>query len=435
LRKGVWGIADHAQMSAANFAMTILLARVLSPRDFGAYALVYSALLFVNGIQGALISQPHTVLGSPRSGQDFVQYTTVTLVTQFFLALLAAAVIAVIALTAIWRGWEAAPLLLLCVPATFAWQMQEFVRRVLYTRSKTTAVFMNDAISYGGQFVLVVLLWRLGSLTTITALTALTVTSALGAILGAWQIQPYLGERPTWQQFRTTATENWHFSKWLLGSTLTTWTSGRMYPILAAGLISVAATGAMKAVQTILGPMNVLTGAMDPLLSPKAARAHARGGVPALRVYISRMQVFVLLTVGVYCVLVGVFSEPILRIVYSDQYSHYAWLLIIMAFDYAFTTVRRPLALALMVLGETSAVFRIRVISSVATLTAGLALVAGFGMAGVGAGILLNGMVMQLVTWHFYARYTGRASLLNLLSVVLKHASSIRPKGSTMEST
>lgn len=431
MRKGAWGFADHAQISASGFIMTVLLARVLSPGEFGLYALAYTALISVNQIQSALVSQPFTMLGSPRTGEDYVWYTTSTLWTQVGLSTVSAAIVMLIALIGYLSGWGAASIVLACAPATAAWQMQEYIRRVLYTRSRTSGVFMNDLVSYTGQFLVIVLLWSSERLTTVSALTALTVTSLLGVILGLWQIRAYLGDRPSWGAFLQLSKEHWDFGKWLMGGNLAAWTSGRMYPVLAASFISVAVTGAMKAVQTILGPMNVLTYALDPLLGPKAARANAADGIPALRVQVGRMQLFVVATVGVYCLLVSIFAAPILKTIYADQYTSYAWLLVIMAINYAFTAFRGPLSMALTVLGKTDAIFRVRVASSAVNLTLGIAAVFLFGVAGIGVGILLNGIVLQFVTWHYYLIYTGRESPLN----AFRRPQAATARESSLEST
>ena len=407
LRKGAWGIADNALMSATNFAMVVLLARALSPEDFGLYALIYTSLIFVNGMQAALVSQPHTMLGAPREGRAFARYTTDTAWCQVALATMTAAATALLALVGHAAGWQADTLLLACAPATAAWQMQEFVRRVLYTRSAVAKAFANDLVSYGGQLLLVLMLWQADALTPVIAILVLAVTSLLGVLIGLWQIRAWLDGASTWQSVRAAARENWHFGKWLLGGNLATWTSGRIYPIVAAGLVSVAATGAMKALQTILGPMNVLTFAIDPLVGPKAARIHARDGISPLRRFVCRVQLLVLATVGAYCLGVALFARPLLDLVYGPAYTGYAWLLSVMAIIYAFTAFRGPMSIALTAIGETSAIFRVRLASSIANLTFGLAAVALFGIAGIGAGLILNAIVLQAVTWHFYQRYTG----------------------------
>ena len=78
LRKGVWALADQALISATNFATMVLVARVLTPREFGLYSLAYTGLLFTNSVQSSLVTQPHASLGAPRAWSAYVSYTTDT---------------------------------------------------------------------------------------------------------------------------------------------------------------------------------------------------------------------------------------------------------------------------------------------------------------------------------------------------------------------
>ena len=72
---------------------------------------------------------------------------------------------AVIACGASYMNSSATPLLVALVPVILTWQLQEFVRRVLYTEARFAAAFINDMVSYGMQMVLVtLLLWKDGLL-------------------------------------------------------------------------------------------------------------------------------------------------------------------------------------------------------------------------------------------------------------------------------
>src|SRR5689334_4005001 len=59
--KDIWAVADQALIAASNFATMIFVARALKLELFGRFTLVYSALLFANIFQVALITQPHNV--------------------------------------------------------------------------------------------------------------------------------------------------------------------------------------------------------------------------------------------------------------------------------------------------------------------------------------------------------------------------------------
>ena len=77
--RSLWGLADQLLVSFTNFATMILVARGLHDAGkFGVFTLVYSAMLFANILQFALVTQPHNVLGQTRSGDDYRVYTATT---------------------------------------------------------------------------------------------------------------------------------------------------------------------------------------------------------------------------------------------------------------------------------------------------------------------------------------------------------------------
>jgi O-antigen/teichoic acid export membrane protein len=131
LGRSVWGLGDQALISASNFLTTVVLARRLSPTDFGAFALLYAAVFFMVSLQTTLVSRPHNVLGVTRQGVDYRRYTTVTAVSQLCFTAMFALVALIGAMVAQHAAWGVAALLFPLVLVIVAWQLQEFTRRVL----------------------------------------------------------------------------------------------------------------------------------------------------------------------------------------------------------------------------------------------------------------------------------------------------------------
>ena len=137
------------------------------------------------------------------------------------------------------------------MPSIIAWQLQEFIRRVLYTEGRMAGAFVNDLVSYGGQTVITGLLWWQSRLTGALALWALAITSAVACVLGVWQIHGSLVRRIS----RQAILDTWHYGKWLLGSEILNWCSSlQMYLYLAAIIIGTAASGTLRAAQILFGP-------------------------------------------------------------------------------------------------------------------------------------------------------------------------------------
>src|SRR3989304_11758 len=58
-----FSILDQGLFSGSNFALNILLARWLSPEEYGAFAVSFSIMWILGGIQSSLIYEPMMVFG------------------------------------------------------------------------------------------------------------------------------------------------------------------------------------------------------------------------------------------------------------------------------------------------------------------------------------------------------------------------------------
>ena len=63
---GLWGLCDHGLVSGVNFLTIVLVARAVTPAEFGAFVLAFTVILTTLTLQAALITRPHNVLGAVR---------------------------------------------------------------------------------------------------------------------------------------------------------------------------------------------------------------------------------------------------------------------------------------------------------------------------------------------------------------------------------
>jgi hypothetical protein len=67
LSKGLWAVTDQGLFALTNFGASILLARWLPQREFGAYAVAFSVLLLMGVVHTALLTEPMLVFGTSLS--------------------------------------------------------------------------------------------------------------------------------------------------------------------------------------------------------------------------------------------------------------------------------------------------------------------------------------------------------------------------------
>jgi O-antigen/teichoic acid export membrane protein/thymidylate kinase len=401
-----WALADQALISGTNFLTMVFAARGLHTHAFGTFTLAYSALLFANTFQSSLVTQPHNVLGSSRTGPAYARYTTATAISQLLISAAAACIVLCAAFVCRPLLPPAFPILLALVPTIVAWQSQEFLRRVLYTEGRTHAAFAIDLISYGGQLVLFAWLLQVDRMTAPLALVSIAGTSAIAALVGVVCIRHSLSARPDRQALR----DNWTFGRWLAGAEILNWCSSvYMYEYVAAVTVGVAASGILKACQTVFGPTRILAYFLGTLLPIRFAHTLSSGGPAAMQAQFRRVYRVVVPLAGVYSLAVIAFAGPILRLLYGHEYAHYAGVLSLYAVAVFLWYSEMILSAAMTARQKTRYIFAGYVYGVLVALSLGWSLIRSFGPAGAVLGMILTTLAVTLQLYRAYRRETAAA--------------------------
>jgi O-antigen/teichoic acid export membrane protein len=406
LHAGLLALVDQSLISGTNFVTTVLVANAVGLNAFGQFALASMVLMFANGIQASIITEPQSVIGASKSKTLYAKYVSSVGVLQLCFALLVSLLILVATLIARIVDWNST-LLIALLPAAVAWQIQEFTRRVLYARGLIQEALKNDVMSYGGQAIGVIVLWRTNHLTGALALLVLAATSTVGCVIGMWQIRSLLESSVQLEMVRSTIRDHWQFGKWLVGSTILNWTSAQIYPVFIAAFVGVAATGAMRAMLTIVGPSQVLLFAMGSLLTPVVAGINIDGGVTAVNAFARRLIVITSPLILLFCISVSVFSRPLVEIVYGREYVEYSWILIFLSVFYLMLYVQTILSLCLRAVEATTQIFVGYFWSTSIVMTVGLLAVYTVGLWGASIGLVIHGVIMNVALWRSYRKRIG----------------------------
>ena len=419
-----WGLADQVLISGCNFVTMVLAGRGMGTSGFGEFSLVYNVLLFANMIQMSLVTQPHNVLGTGRDRKEsYLDYTSSTAASQVAIAAIQAFITAGWVIVAHARGWHCAGLLMALVPAIVAWQLQEFVRRILYTEGRTGAAFANDVISYGGQALWIAMLWGLDQranvngphrLTGPAALYILAATSAAATLVGVFQIRGSLVGRIGLPACR----ENWQFGKWLLGSELLTYFSSLpMYMNLVGWIVGAAASGELKAAQTLFGPARIISFYLATVLPIQFARELAAGGDAALHRKLKSTAMVVVPTLGCFCLLIAIFASPLLTLFGRDFAAH-PRVLTLYALVAFLTYTQMVLVAALTAKRLTRLIFFSSAWGSLVTVALSWFLIKTLKIDGALIGMILTGLAMTIMYWLGYRRSMSDGVAITPLPVI-----------------
>jgi O-antigen/teichoic acid export membrane protein len=403
----LFGLADQALISATSFVTLLVLARALSASAFGAFALAYMVLLFVNSVQSALVTQPHNVIGATRQGLGYQRFTGATAVGGLLFMLTVVLVLAVVEISVLGSGAASASIVLAMIPATVAWQLQEVTRRIMYTEGRLGAALANDCVAYGGQAVGIVLLWQIGHIDGPNALYVLGATSLAGALVGYAQTRRSFG-RPV---DRGDLLAHWHFGKWLAAAAVGFGVSAYVYFYVAALLLGTAASGELKAAQLALGPLNVMLIFLATVLPIRLSRTLAFVGEVAFAAYLRRAFVVTAPIVAFYCLLATLLANGLLALLYGDRYTGAADLVALFAAYYFLSYLGQMAASTLNARRNTRPIFLANVVGAVSTLLLGWVFISAAGINGAVLGMIASAVLVDLTLARYASKDLRRAAI------------------------
>ena len=198
-RGPIWGLLDQAVYSGTNFLAAIVVARVLGPRSFGAFALVLSVWATIWLLARSVVTESFLIRAAALPEHEWSAEAGKAAGALAFVGSLAGAGVAGASLFVL-DGPIGRPLLALAafVPILM---LQDFWRVAAFSQDRGQLAFVNDLVWAAVQVSAFSILWALHALTATTALVAWALGGLAGALVGQWQfhIRPALSKSTlTW---------------------------------------------------------------------------------------------------------------------------------------------------------------------------------------------------------------------------------------------
>jgi len=389
-RETNWALVDQGVVSGVNFLTMVLLARLLGVEQFGKFSIAWLVLLFFKSIQAALVVAPMMTIGPKQRDDEQALYYGAVILQQVGIALLTFLLIVL----GIWIA-ELLPLDLgltglgLALGAAAATdQVQDFVRRYLYTHQRAFAAFLNDVICFGIRIALLIGLYMYAksSASGALALWLIAIASALAAGVGVWLIGPVRFDR---RSFVSVCGHHWAFSKWIFGSAIFRWMSGHLIVLMSGGILGAYAVGAIRSTTNVLAPVQVFLLALANIAPVKAARLfHEHGAQPLLR-YLGKLSIAGFAMTAAMVIFGSLFASQIVGLLYGDEYRPFAYLIHWWAVIYLVGFLEFPLETGLKAIEHTRPLFYTVVIEAIFAAATSYLLAFHFGLPGVMFGLLV----------------------------------------------
>jgi hypothetical protein len=356
-----------------------MLARALKPSEFGVYAILFAAILFLNTVHAALVTYPLSLFGAPMSAIDLQDWTSKAVASTLVLGGPLCCCICLICVVAGRPG-----LIPVVSLATVAWQLQEATRMSFFAHLRQKHAVTGDGVSYLGQALLVAVLWHYGKLTVPLAFTVIALSSA--AAFGLQLAQLRLSPRSVahWRDFARASRE---VGTWGLPARLATLFTLQAFPwalFLSHGAASAGIYQALGSAVAVSNPVvfstgNLITATMAGTVGRERFARSFRHGVYGL-VIISPYYVFAFLS-----------PHLILRIFYGAHslYVQETGAFRILVVGYALQAVALLASCILLGLAETRKLFHMQMIGMAAALLLGLPAAVEYGVAAAALGFAI----------------------------------------------
>lgn len=293
-QRGGWVLVDQALSSLTNFVLAVLVARSVSTREFGAFAIVLATYQLLQGAMRAIATGPHSVRYSatPELERRWADKaaTGVSLVVGIVGGIVTLGVGSLVG------GGLGSSLQVLGLLSP-GLLLQDAWRFVFITAGRPRAAAFNDLVWAVTQLGAIAWLIIVSDPSVPVLIAVWGISAGVSAVVGAVQGRTVPDPRSSFRWLRThrdlVPSYLGALGLTLLGS------QGLLYSVGAvAGL---GATGALKAVQVVLGPLNLLFLTAQNAGVPEAVRLRTSSSGRAQR-FAAGLSVFL----GVTSLIVGV---------------------------------------------------------------------------------------------------------------------------------
>ena len=271
-----WTIVDQLLSSIANFGLTIAVARAVDEHVGGAFTYAFLIFSLLLGLMHAISTDPLVIRFSAVGGGARDQAIRQAAGSTVLLGVLAGLLCAAAGLLISGDLGLALALLGVVLPGHF---LQDGWRRAAFAAGEPRKAATSDAARLAVQFVAI----GLCVLTGTTDLSWYMLSWALGVWAGALVGVRQFGLPRSWRGSTAWLRSNAPLSVRLGGDFAISMGSFTLTTSLLAVILGLAATGGLRFAQTLLGPIQVLFGAVVSFAIPVLARRLAGGGTRTLR--------------------------------------------------------------------------------------------------------------------------------------------------------
>ncbi len=405
-------LLDQVIVSGGNFLLAIVLIRLLGLETYGLFAMLWLGLLFVLSLHQAFITKPMMTLAIDKIDSERSAYfISLWQIQVIGLLAIGLPIIGISQLPVVFPSWmNFIPFL---VVITSCYLLQEYLKKTFFINKKYTSPLLMDALLYGIVFTGLIVLWFTNTSTLKNTLWVLLSAYGVSVVAGCGLRVMGWHHAHTSHSTLHTLKIHYHFSSWLLGTSILQWLSGNFFLVAAASILGTTAVGAVRMAQNLVGLCNVLFLAMENLVPAEAAQHFLKNGTTGLTNYLKKSSqqlggIVLLVLVGM-----AMATPWLIPMLYGNEYMAYSYVVWGYCLLYVFVFLGYPVRYYFRTVHTTKPIFIAYILGGGFSLIAAFPLVKMGGLMGLLFGLIVS-QILTLVFYYFYIRFT-KSTLTNVI--------------------
>lgn len=260
-----WNLADQVLSSVTNVAMSILIARNVSAEGFGMFSVAFLIFSLTIGAVRALVAMPLSMRNAGDEGEDRRRTASDSLGASLVMGVVSGGIL-MVAWPLVGGGLGSTlAALAISLPALM---LQDTARYAFLAWAQADLATLNDFVWALVQFLISGILIATGHAST----PALVLAWGLGAAVALLVACVQLRSVPDARAFRPWMSRHKDITGYLLGQYAVTQGAAQGGVLLFGGFMGVANIGALRAAQTLTGPLAIVSNATMNFGIPQVAR-------------------------------------------------------------------------------------------------------------------------------------------------------------------
>lgn len=399
LGRGFWTITDQGLFAMSNFILSILLARWLTPHDYGAFAVVFAGFLLLGLLHNALLVEPMLIFGPDKYETRLPEYLGALLYGHLVFSVPCSLILLLAGLGFRVLDSQAlsSALIGLALAAPFI-LFQQLMRRACYIQFNPRLAALGGTLYMALMLAGAYLLYQSENLSAPAAFILMGFAGLVAGILFLVRhhvrLSPLRSDEIIWEAFG----DHWGYGRWSVANRAVSWVTENSYLLFLPIFSGLEASAAMRALTNLTMPAIQTYWSLSYLFLPSLVKA--RGEMRFKRIVYLALALYLASAVAYWLVL-GLVHRPLVTWIYDGRYSEYASLLWFLGLFPLFAGAAEVLSTALRALRRVDQVFWTAVISAIVTLTVGLGALFLLGVTGAVVWILVSWSTSTMVLGWF----------------------------------